>query len=324
MIVLTGGAGFIGSAVLWKLNELGVDDILVVDNLAKTEKWRNLAKRRFVDYERRDKFAERFRAGSTPWKIDAVIHLGARSSTTEDDVDFLMENNFHYSRDLCRFALERGARFINASSAATYGAGERGFADDPSHLGSLRPLNKYGYSKHLFDLWLAREKLLGDVASLKFFNVYGPNEYHKGSMRSVAEKLFHEINKSGRATLFASARADVADGEQKRDFVYVKDCANLIAWLALEARGANGVINVGAGEARTFNDLARAVFAAMGRKPEIVYAPTPASIASNYQYYTRAETERLKELGYTAAFASLEDGVEDYVRGYLAVDDPYL
>lgn len=324
MIVVTGGAGFIGSAVIHRLNSLGIDDILVVDNLGSGEKWRNLVRRRYRDYVHRDKFIELVRAGALPGKAEAIIHLGARSATTEEDADFLMENNFHYSRDLCRFALDSGARFINASSAATYGAGERGFDDDPAALAELRPLNKYGYSKHLFDLWLAREGLLNSAASLKFFNVYGPNEYHKGSMRSVAVKLFHEINETGVASLFASGKKDVADGEQKRDFVYVKDCADLVAWLTLDAPGANGVINVGTGRARSFNALARAVFAATGRPAKINYVPTPANVAANYQYFTQATPGGLERVGYKGKFLTLEAGVQDYVQNYLAADDKYL
>ena len=214
MYVITGGAGFIGSALLWQLNHMDLDEIVVVDNLASSEKWRNLVKRRYVDYLHRDRFYDMLQRDALPWKISAVVHLGACSSTTERDADFLMENNFHYSRDLCRYALDKGARFINASSAATYGDGSLGFSDDPALIPRLAPLNMYGYSKQLFDLWLLREKLCGEVVSLKFFNVYGPNEYHKGSMQSVVIKAHRQIRERGGLALFKSDVPGLADGEQ--------------------------------------------------------------------------------------------------------------
>ncbi len=315
MYVITGGAGFIGSALLWQLNSLGIDDVLIVDNLASSDKWRNLVKRSYADYMHRDRFLELSR-GNSPLlgNVRGVVHLGACSSTTEADADFLMENNFHYSRDVCRFALNRGARFINASSAATYGNGEYGFCDSHTLVPHLRPLNMYGYSKQLMDLWILRQKLESSVASLKFFNVYGPNEYHKGSMRSVAAKIFGEIGASNRATLFASGRHDIRDGEQTRDFVYVKDCGRLLAWLLLEREDVCGIRNVGTGQARSFNDLARAVFSAMDREPQIVYTPMPEAIAGNYQYHTRADMKWLENEAYPYNFCSIEDGISDYVR----------
>lgn len=324
MILLTGGAGFIGSAVLWALNSRGRDDIIVVDNLADSQKWRNLVKRSYADYLHRDALREMVNTGSFPWRLDAVVHLGACSATTEKNADFLMENNFHYSRDLCRLALEKGARFINASSAATYGAGENGFSDSPDLVPRLKPLNMYGYSKQLFDLWLLRENLADEVASLKFFNVYGPNEYHKGEMRSVAVKLFEEIGETGTATLFASNSPDFEDGGQKRDFVYVKDCADLICWLLTDGGKINGVRNVGTGSARTFSDLAKAVFNAMEKPVNIRYKPMPEALSRNYQNYTRAGMDWLETSGYKGKFADLESGIRDYVRNYLAKNDRYL
>lgn len=322
MIVVTGGAGFIGSALVWQLNGLGEEEIVVVDNLSDSQKWRNLVGRSYCDYMHRDRFIELVRRRALPWKVSAIFHLGACSSTTEGNADFLMENNFHYSRDLCLFALEAGARFINASSAATYGDGSRGFSDDPSLLPSLRPLNMYGYSKHLFDLWLARSALLGSVASVKFFNVYGPNEYHKGNMRSVVAKAFGQILREGRLTLFASNRPDLADGEQKRDFVYVKDCALLLSWLWRNP--VNGILNAGTGRAQSFNSLGRAVFAALGLEPRIDYAPMPPELSRNYQNYTQAEMSWRKRENYPHEPTPLGEGVADYVRNYLAKGEGLL
>ena len=323
MIVVTGGAGFIGSVLLWRLNEMGRDDIVVVDNLGDTDKWRNLVKRRFADYIHRDRFRELFLHDAVPFPVEAVVHLGACSVTTERNADFLMENNFHYSRDLCRWALGKGARVLVASSAATYGDGGLGFSDDPALIPRLRPLNMYGYSKHLFDLWLLREGLENRVASLKFFNVYGPNEYHKGEMRSVAHKAFGQIAATGRLRLFRSTLPGLADGEQRRDFVYVKDCAALMVWLLAHPE-ANGIRNVGTGRAASFNELARAVFAAMGRPCDIEYIPMPESLAGKYQNFTQADMSWLADLGFSAAFRPLAEGVADYVENYLATDDPYL
>ena len=322
MLVITGGAGFIGSVLLWMLNEQGRDDVVVVDDLGKSEKWRNLLKRRYLDYMHKDSFLDLYRRHALPWRPEAVIHLGACSSTTEKDAGYLMENNFHYSRDLCRLALDDGARFINASSAATYGDGSQGFADDPDKIDSLRPLNIYGYSKQLMDLWLRRERLDREVASLKFFNVYGPNEYHKGDMASVAYKAFGQISEHGRMRLFRSTVPDLPDGGQRRDFVYVKDCARVMLHL-LDNTGANGILNVGTGQARSFRDLAAAVFRAMNRPENIEYVDMPPALATRYQSYTRADNSRLLASGYTGGFMSLEDGVADYVNA-LSSADPYL
>lgn len=323
MYVITGGAGFLGSVLLWQLNERGLDEIVVVDDLGSSPKWRNLVKRRYADYLHRDAFLDLVRRDALPWKLDALIHLGACSSTTERNADFLMENNFHYSRDVCRHALDKGARVINASSAATYGDGSLGFSDDPALVPRLRPLNMYGYSKQLLDLWLRRERLENAVASLKFFNVYGPNEYHKGDMASVVFKAHGRIRESGRMALFRSEDPAVPDGEQKRDFVYVKDCARLMAWL-LEHPGVNGIRNVGTGEARSFNDLVRAVFAALGREPAIDYVDMPATLRGRYQAFTRADMGWLARTGCPVRFTSLEAGVNDYVRGHLEREDGFL
>lgn len=324
MHVITGGAGFLGSALLWQLNCMGIDDIVIVDNLGKSQKWRNLVKAKYRDYMHRDRFIELIRSGNLPFRLESLTHLGACSSTTEADADFLMENNYHYSRDVCRYALEHGARFINASSAATYGNGEHGFKDDETLVSCLRPLNMYGYSKQLFDLWLLRENLQTSAASLKFFNVYGPNEYHKGDMASVASKIFTEISASGKATLFAANVPTIADGEQKRDFVYVKDCARLMAWLLLEAKDINGIRNVGTGCAESFNNMAGAVFEGMGKPVNIVYKPMPTELARNYQNYTCADMGWLEKVNYPWHFSNVREGIRDYVRNYLAKSDSYL
>lgn len=324
MHIITGGAGFLGSALLWQLNQRGIEDILIVDNLAKSEKWRNLVKARYVDYMRRDRFLELIRTDSLPFKVASITHLGACSSTTEADADFLMENNFHYSQEVCKYALRHNARFLTASSAATYGAGENGFSDDEALVPALRPLNMYGYSKQLFDLWLLRENLQARVASLKFFNVYGPNEYHKGEMASVASKLFREIGETGQATLFASNSPLYEDGGQKRDFVYVKDCAALMTWLLLDAPDVNGIRNVGTGRAASFNEVAQAVFEAMDSPVNIRYREMPVALSRNYQNYTCAEMGWLEKAGCNLEFADVREGIGDYVRNYLAKSDRYL
>ena len=323
MLLVTGGAGFIGSVLIRQLNEAGRDDIIVADNLACSEKWRNLVRARYADYLHRDQLRELVQGGRLPWRLEAVVHLGACSSTTERDADFLMRNNFHYSRDLCRCALEMGARVINASSAAVYGDGSLGFSDDPALTPRLRPRNMYGYSKQLFDLWLLREGLEGTVASLRFFNVYGPNEYHKGSMRSVVAKAFQQIREDGCLRLFRSELLGLADGEQKRDFVHVRDCAAVMLWL-LQRPEVGGILNVGTGEARSFNDLARAVCSAMQCPCRVTYVEMPESLRGKYQNHTCADTSRLRAAGCPVRFAGLEDGVRDYVCNYLMRDDPWL
>ena len=323
MLVITGGAGFIGSVLLWQLNMAGRDDIVVVDHLGTSEKWRNLVKRRYADYLPRERFRELILRDALPFSISGIVHLGACSATTELDSDFLMDNNYHYSRDLCRYAADHGIRMIVASSAATYGDGSLGFSDDPEMITWLKPLNMYGYSKQLLDLWLLRQGLSESIVSLKFFNVYGPNEYHKGAMSSVVLKAHAEIRQRGRLSLFASNRQNLADGEQQRDFVYVKDCTALMAWL-LENPEICGIHNVGTGQARTFNDLGRAVFAAMGRSPAIDYQPMPEKLSAHYQNYTCADMHWLEALSCPVSFVSLEQGVHDYVTQYLEGADPYV
>ena len=323
MIIVTGGAGLIGSNFIWELNRRGMDDILVVDNLASTEKWKNLSHLRYSNYMHRDRFLEQLRSGQKLEGVEAVIHMGACSSTTERNADFLMENNFHYTVEVCLAALEAGARFVNASSASTYGDGELGFSDDLELMPKLKPLNMYGYSKQLFDLWCQRHKLLDEVVNLKFFNVYGPNEYHKGSMMSMVCRAVPQVQELGKIRLFKSDNPKYGDGESLRDFVYSKDVAALMYWF-METPSVNGIFNVGAGKARTWNDLARAVFAAMDRETDIEYFDMPEHLKGKYQYFTEADMSWMERRNCPVKFHSLEEGVDDYVRNYLTQDDPYL
>ncbi|RMH57898.1 MAG: ADP-glyceromanno-heptose 6-epimerase [Candidatus Hydrogenedentota bacterium] len=323
MYIVTGGAGFIGSALVWKLNSIGITDILIVDALGSSDKWKNLSSLRFTDFLHKDDFLQMLISETMPDGIEGVFHLGACSSTTERNADYLLQNNYRYSCLLARWTLSKKIRFLYASSAATYGDGSSGYSDDHDSLFQLRPQNIYGYSKHLFDLFALRRGYLDHCAGIKFFNVYGPNEYHKGDMSSVIYKAFHQIHETGTLKLFRSYRDDFADGEQKRDFIFVKDCVEVLWWL-FEHKNANGLFNLGTGKARTWNDLAAAVFSAMKRPVKIEYIDMPESIRDRYQYFTEARMEKLRQAGYTEPFTSLEDGVEDYVRNYLARGPAHL
>lgn len=323
MYIVTGGAGFIGSAMIWKLNSLGIDSILVVDNLACTEKWKNLVNRSFDRYMHRDDFLDAISRGHIKEPVEAIFHLGACSATTERDADFLMRNNLEYTKAVCTFARQKRARFINASSAATYGDGAQGFDDDVSSLQTLRPLNMYGYSKHLFDLWARRNNILDEIVCLKYFNVYGPNEQHKGDMRSVVNKAFHQIMDKGAMQLFKSNTPEYEDGGQQRDFIYIKDCVDVMWWLAGHNE-VNGIFNLGTGRARSWNDLVTAVFHALGKPANIEYVPMPGHLAGKYQNFTQAAMQRLRASGYDRPFTTLEDGVADYVKNYLMQPDPHL
>ncbi len=322
MYIVTGGAGFIGSAFVWKLNELGIDDILIVDNLGTTQKWKNLVNLRYYDYLHKDDFLEELYASRFP-KIESIIHMGACSSTTELDADYLMDNNFHYTKELAKYCLANNIRFIYASSAATYGDGSLGFSDDHSIIPKLKPLNMYGYSKQLFDLWALKKEILDKIVGIKFFNVYGPNEYHKGDMKSVVCKAYYQIKETGKLKLFKSYKPEYKDGEQKRDFVYIKDCVDVMAWF-LERRDVNGIFNLGTGKARTWNDLAKATFSAMGLETNIEYIDMPEAIRDKYQYFTQADMKKLQDAGYKRKFTSLEDAVKDYVQNYLSKENQYL
>jgi ADP-L-glycero-D-manno-heptose 6-epimerase len=323
MIVVTGGAGFIGSAFVAKLNAEGIGDIIIVDELGTDEKWKNLVKRRYTDYLHKDAFLSLVEADQVPFPVEAVIHMGACSSTTERDADYLMENNYHYTCYLAEWALTKEIRFIYASSAATYGDGAQGFSDDDETIRSLRPINMYGYSKQLFDMKVLHEEIADKVAGIKFFNVFGPNEYHKGDMASVIFKAFHQIRDTGKVRLFKSYKPEYRDGGQMRDFVYVKDCVEVLWWL-LNNKDANGIFNLGTGHARTWNDLIGAVFAAMNLPTAIEYIEMPEAIRGQYQYFTEAKMERIRAAGCPMVFGPLEETVADYVKTHLIAADPYL
>jgi ADP-L-glycero-D-manno-heptose 6-epimerase len=314
-VLVTGGAGLIGSAVVWHLNRLGADRILITDRMDRTEKWRNLVPLRFLDYlDADDLLAALPRLDD----IGAVFHLGACSATTETDSDFLMRNNFEYTKTLAHWAVERGARFVYASSAATYGAREDDFREDLP-LTSLRPLNMYGYSKHLFDQYAERAGLLARITGLKYFNVFGPNEDHKGDMRSVVHKAFHQIQKTGKLELFKSHRPDFEDGCQQRDFLYVKDAVAMTVHLA-QTPAATGLYNLGSGTPHTWLDLAHGIFAALGREPVIEFIPMPEHLRGKYQYRTCATIAKLRAAGYEPPLTPLAEAVADYVRNYLLLD----
>ena len=327
MIIITGGAGFIGSNLVAALSERGTPDIVVCDRLGGGAKWRNLAKHEIAEVVSPDDLA-RFLDGNA-LEIDAVAHLSAISATTETDVDRIIAVNLKFSLDLWRWCSRNGARFIYASSAATYGDGAQGFDDDGSiaALARLRPMNPYGWSKHLFDRRVARLVARGvevppQWAGLKFFNVFGANEYHKGAMRSVVAKIYEAVAGEGKVTLFKSHRADIPDGYQKRDFIAVSDCVAVLTWL-LSHPEVNGLFNLGTGQARTFRELAEAVFRALDKEPDIEFVETPEAIRAAYQYFTEARMDRLRGAGYSAPFQALEEGVADYVKNHLSRPDPY-
>lgn len=316
MIVITGGAGFIGSALVWKLNQLGTDNIVIVDTLGESEKWKNLVGLKYANIFHKDEFIEMIENDGVPFEIEAILHLGACSSTTEKDADYLLYNNFKYTQTLCAYCLEKDARFIYASSAATYGAGENGYVDDEENLDILKPLNMYGYSKHMFDLWAKREEVLDEIVGIKYFNVFGPNEYHKNDMRSVIHKAYGQIRETGKVKLFKSYNEKYKDGKQKRDFIYIKDAVDMTLYF-LENRDKNGLYNVGTGKARTWVDLVKAIFKSMDMEPNIEFIEMPEELRGKYQYFTQAKINKIKKAGYKNKITSLEDSVDDYVKEYL-------
>jgi ADP-L-glycero-D-manno-heptose 6-epimerase len=316
-VLVTGGAGFIGSALVEALNRRGVRKIQIVDVLGRDGKWKNLRPLVYEDYVEGPDFMRDLREHPARLgEFDFIFHLGACSATTEPDASYLAQNNFGLTRDLCRFALGQNARFVYASSAATYGDGTEGMDDAEPELEKYRPLNAYGYSKQMFDLHARESGVLEKIVGLKYFNVFGPNEYHKGEMRSLVCKAYEQILQTGAIRLFKSYRPDYPDGGQQRDFLYVKDAVAMTIHLA-EAPTAGGLYNLGAGVARTWLDLAHALFTAMEVPPKIEFIDMPDNLRAQYQYHTRAEIQRLRESGYRQAVTSLEDAVGDYVRNYL-------
>ena len=317
-ILVTGGAGFIGSALVWALNRRGLSNIFVSDLLGQDEKWKNLVPLKFADYVEAGVFRERIAAQAGAFgKFSAVFHLGACSATTEKNASYLIDNNFAFTKELAAWSLAQQARFIYASSAATYGDGAQGMDDRSADLARLRPLNMYGYSKHLFDLHAQREGFLNSIVGVKYFNVYGPNEDHKGDMRSLVNKAYQQILETGKVRLFKSYKPEYKDGEQMRDFLYVKDAIEMTIHFAETATGAGGLYNLGSGEANTWVTLSRAIFAALGRAPQIEFIEMPEVLRGKYQYYTKADIAKLRATGYTKPLTPLPEAVRDYVQGYM-------
>jgi len=317
-IILTGGAGFIGSCFLWKLNREGIYDIIVVDDLGSDAKWVNLRGKRFMDYVHKNDLPGLLESGRLDG-IGTIVHLGACSSTILTDAAYYLKNNYEYSRRLAEWAFAHSAKFIYASSAATYGAGESGYGDEEERLPCLKPLNIYGYSKHLFDLWLLRNGCFRKATGFKFFNVFGPNEYHKAEMMSLVCRNFKEAAAGRPIRLFKSHNPAYQDGGQKRDFVYVKDAVEVMYYFFRERR-KSGIFNLGTGAARSWNELARAVFAAAGQAAKIEYIDMPENIRPGYQYFTQADISKLRNAGCDHEFASLEESVKDYAS-YLGKEE---
>lgn len=316
-IIVTGGAGFIGSAVVWRLNQLGYDNIIIADRLDTTDKWKNLVPLKFDDYVEADQLLMDT-DDMTGDEIKAVFHLGACSSTTERDAKYLIRNNYEYTLLLASWALDNDIRFIYASSAATYGDGSAGMEDGTDNLDGLRPLNMYGYSKHLFDKYAARQGMLDHIVGLKYFNVYGPNENHKDDMRSLVNKAFTQINETGKLQLFKSRNPAYEDGEFGRDFVYVKDAVDMTLHFMNRKRG--GLFNVGAGRMHTWNELAEAIFSALGKNVNVEYIDMPEHLRDRYQYYTEADISSIRSAGYNGDITPLNEAVADYVQNYLIPD----
>jgi ADP-L-glycero-D-manno-heptose 6-epimerase len=327
MYVVTGGAGFIGSNMVAAIEEAGLGRVVVCDRLRDGVKWKNIAKRDLFDIVHPDRLLDFLDTHAAA--VKAIVHMGAISATTETDADKIVDNNFRLSVALWRWCTAHQVPLIYASSAATYGDGKQGFSDDSSeaHLATLRPLNAYGWSKHLFDRWVVHNLKDGEPsppqwAGLKFFNVYGPNEAHKGSMKSVIAQIYPTVKAGGTCRLFQSHRPDYEDGGQLRDFVWIGDCIDVMMWL-LDNPEASGLFNCGTGQARAFKDLAAATYRALGMDPKIEYVPTPEQIRDKYQYFTQADMSRLRDAGYDKPFTPLEEGVARYVNDYLDAEDPF-
>jgi ADP-L-glycero-D-manno-heptose 6-epimerase len=315
MIVITGGAGFIGSCILKKFNENGKSNIIVVDRMGTEDKWKNLVGKKFHRLFHKNEFLEKIRFDTDLRNsISTIIHMGACSTTTETNVDYIMSNNLNYSIELARFAAENDVRFIYASSAATYGDGSNGYND--ALFDDLRPLNPYGLSKHLFDLWLIDNRLDKEFIGLKFFNVFGPNEYHKDDMASMVYRSFNQIIETGEVKLYKSNALEFGDGGQKRDFIYVKDVVNVI-WKLQETEKYAGIYNMGTGKPRSWNDLVNAVFSSMGKESNINYIDMPDNLINQYQNFTQAQMEKFEANLFPMNFGTLEDSIDDYVKNYL-------
>jgi len=316
MIIITGGAGFIGSSVVWELNKQGIEDVIIVDNLRDGVKWKNLRALKYIDYFEKEDFITHVKNDSFPYPISKIIHMGACSSPAQSDATYLVKNNYEFTKLLADYSVVNGIRFIYASSAATYGEGENGFIDDEDSIGNLRPLNMYGYSKQMFDLYAKRKGYFDKIVGLKFFNVFGPNEYHKKDMTSKVFKAFNEINETGKIKLFKSMNPKYKDGESVRDFIYIKDVISILVLLSNQDIIVNGLYNVGTGISRSWKDLATAVIKNMG-KGEITYIDMPRQLLDKYQYYTESNNKKLFSLLGDFKFETLEDSIEDYVKNYL-------
>ncbi len=324
MIVVTGAAGFIGSVLVSKLNRLGKIDLLLVDQKAKgSPKWENLRKKKFEIYLESDEFLARLKKKEFDGKISAIFHLGACSDTTEMDRDFLRRNNSGYSERLAEWCIAQDVYLQYASSAATYGAGELGFSDDDKLTPRLQPLNPYGQSKLDFDIWTLNHRYENKITGFRYFNVYGPNEYHKGPMRSMVQKGFEQVMKDGSLKLFKSYKAEYPDGGQKRDFIYVKDAVDAMLWFYQNPK-TKGIYNLGSGKAQSWNELADAIFTACGKTKKIEYVEMPENLKGQYQYFTEADLTKLKGAGCTTKFRPLEKAVADYIQNYLLKKDSYL
>lgn len=313
MIVITGAAGFIGSCILARFNTIGRNDIIVVDHIEDDAKKANLKGKKYVEYFDKKDFLKLVIAGKLNPKVDTIIHMGACSSTVLQDAKYFQENNFEYSRELAKWALAHSIRFIYASSAATYGDGGQGYSDDDQTTRRCKPLNLYGESKQKFDLWVLDNKAADKTVGLKFFNVFGPNEYHKGEMKSVIAKAYKKVADEGKMSLFKSYKKKYADGQQQRDFIYIKDAVDVVMFF-FKNPGKCGIYNCGTGKARSWNDLASALFLAVGKKPHIDYVEMPEYLRARYQYFTQADMVKLRKAGYKKPFFELEDSVKDYAQ----------
>lgn len=324
MIVITGAAGFIGSCIVARLNEIGMKDLILVDRIVGNDKTdgnvdlkkKNLDNKNYIKFYDKDEFIKLVENDQLKEPVEAIIHMGACSSTTLTDAAYFQKNNFEYSKILCSWSMKKNIRFIYASSAATYGDGSIGYKDNLETILKCRPLNLYGKSKQDFDEWIVENNYLDHVVGLKFFNVFGPNEYHKEDMRSVVAKAYHKVVEEGKMMLFKSHKSGYKDGEQKRDFIYVKDVVDVVLFF-LDHHDVNGIYNVGTGKARTWNDLASALFSSVNKELNIEYSDMPETLRGKYQYFTQADMSRLKSVGYTKEFTPLEKAVKDYTK-YLA------